>query len=74
MPSILEGFLTQALRAAFLTLDPRTIVRGQFPSFLDDDDQVPMRPDIVWLDSVNGPLAVIDAKYKAEKVSGYPKC
>lgn len=72
MPSIFEGFLTEALRAAFLALDPRTIVRGQFPGFLDEDDQVPMRPDIVWLDSVNGPLAVIDAKYKVEKVSGYP--
>ncbi|MFZ4487393.1 MAG: McrC family protein, partial [Candidatus Nanopelagicales bacterium] len=72
MPSIFEGFLTHALRAAFLTLDPRTIVRGQFPGFLDVDDRVQMRPDIVWLDSVNGPLAVIDAKYKAEKVSGYP--
>jgi 5-methylcytosine-specific restriction enzyme subunit McrC len=72
MPSIFEGFLTHALRAAFLTLDPRTIVRGQFHGFLDVDDRVPMRPDIVWLDAVNGPLAIIDAKYKAETVSGYP--
>ena len=72
MPFIFEGFLTQALRAAFLNLDPRTVVRGQFPGFLDEDDQVQMRPDIVWLNSVNGPLAVIDAKYKAERVSGYP--
>lgn len=72
MPSIFEGFLTHALRAAFLALDPRTVVRAQFPGFLDEDDQVPMKPDIVWLDSAYAPLAVIDAKYKAEKVSGYP--
>ena len=72
MPLIFEGFLTQALRAALLSLDPTTTVRGQFPGFLDEDDQVPMKPDIVWLSSANGPLAVIDAKYKAERISGYP--
>ena len=72
MPLIFEGFLTQALRAALLALHPTTTVRGQFPGFLDEDDQVPMRPDIVWLSSANGPLAVIDAKYKAERISGYP--
>ena len=72
MPLIFEGFLTHALRAALLSLDPTTTVRGQFPGFLDEDDQVPMRPDIVWLSSANRPLAVIDAKYKAERISGYP--
>ena len=31
-----------------------------------------MTPDIVWLDSREAPLAVLDAKYKAEKPSGFP--
>jgi len=38
---------------------------------LDQADQVPLRPDIVW--KVGGTAAaVIDAKYKAEKPAGYP--
>ena len=31
-----------------------------------------MRPDVVWLSGSGDPLAVIDAKYKYEKVSGFP--
>lgn len=39
--------------------------------YLDEAAAVEMRPDLVW--QVNGqPVAVVDAKYKQEKPSGYP--
>lgn len=47
-------------------------VRTQFPVFLDEADQVKIEPDIVWLDQSRRPIAVIDAKYKAERPSGFP--
>jgi 5-methylcytosine-specific restriction enzyme subunit McrC len=72
MPLVFEGFVTETLRAALATLDPCNTVRAQYPSHLDKGQQIPMRPDIVWLDEVSRPLAVIDAKYKAEKYSGFP--
>ena len=31
-----------------------------------------MRPDLVWYDDALQPLAVVDAKYKSEKTSGFP--
>jgi 5-methylcytosine-specific restriction enzyme subunit McrC len=33
---------------------------------------VRIKPDLVWRDQNGGPLAVIDAKYKAEKPAGFP--
>ena len=45
---------------------------GQYGTWLDEDAQVALRPDVVWLDEVLRPLAVMDAKYKAEKPSGFP--
>lgn len=31
-----------------------------------------MRPDVVWLDADGRPVAVVDAKVKAERPSGFP--
>ena len=46
-------------------------VQGQETNYLDEAAQVLLRPDIVW--KVRGSaVAVIDAKYKAEKPAGYP--
>lgn len=39
---------------------------------LDDDDQVDLRPDLVWYSADSEPVAVVDAKYKAEKYDGFP--
>lgn len=41
---------------------------------LDDSDQVKLIPDLVWYPEARGgpPGLVVDAKYKAEKVSGFP--
>jgi 5-methylcytosine-specific restriction enzyme subunit McrC len=46
-------------------------VPRNYPCHLDQNCAVTMRPDLVW--QVNGrPVAVLDAKYKPEKPSGYP--
>lgn len=42
-----------------------------YPCHLDEACAVQMKPDLVW--QLNGrPVAVVDAKYKPEKPSGYP--
>jgi 5-methylcytosine-specific restriction enzyme subunit McrC len=70
MPQLFEDFVTTALREA---LEPEYGGRvvAQSRHYLDEADRVPLRPDILW--QIRGePVAVIDAKYKAEKPSGYP--
>jgi 5-methylcytosine-specific restriction enzyme subunit McrC len=70
MPRLFEDFITVALRE---TLVPKYggRVAGQDRNYLDEAAAVALRPDIVW--KVRGsPVAVIDAKYKAEKPAGYP--
>jgi 5-methylcytosine-specific restriction enzyme subunit McrC len=47
------------------------VVRLQDRSHLDEARRLSIRPDIVWK-SRDHALAVMDAKYKAEKPSGYP--
>jgi len=70
MPRVFEDFVTVALREALEgTFGGRVV--GQARHHLDAAGRVPLRPDIVW--RIGGkPIAVIDAKYKAEKPSGYP--
>jgi 5-methylcytosine-specific restriction enzyme subunit McrC len=70
MPRVFEDFVTVALREE---LEARYggRVEDQDRRHLDEADQVIMRPDIVWYLS-GRPVAVIDAKYKAERPYGYP--
>ena len=70
MPKLFEDFVTVALREA-LTAAHGGRVDGQARGHLDVARRVALKPDILW--SVDGsPVAVIDAKYKAEKPRGYP--
>lgn len=70
MPLLFEDFVTVALREALESADGGR-VEAQSRHYLDEAGHVPLRPDIVW--RMRGePVAVIDAKYKAEKPSGYP--
>jgi 5-methylcytosine-specific restriction enzyme subunit McrC len=69
---IFEDFVTAALRDALVPLSPGSSVIGQYGTWLDEGGQVALRPDVVWLDPSLVPLAVLDAKYKAEKPSGFP--
>jgi 5-methylcytosine-specific restriction enzyme subunit McrC len=70
MPGLFEEFVTVALREALLA-EYGGRVDGQDRNHFDEAAQVVLRPDIVW--KIRGtPVAVVDAKYKAEKPAGYP--
>ena len=70
MPKLFEDFVTVALREVIESAYGGRVI-AQSRHHLDLAGRVELRPDIVWrIDSV--PAAVIDAKYKAEKPSGYP--
>jgi 5-methylcytosine-specific restriction enzyme subunit McrC len=70
MPTLFEDFVTVALREALVTAYGGR-VDDQDPHQFDEAGQVMLRPDIVW--KLRGTaLAVVDAKYKAEKPAGYP--
>ena len=70
MPKLFEDFVTVALREA-LTAAYGGRVEAQARNYFDQAARVVLRPDIVW--KVRGSaVAVIDAKYKAEKPVGYP--
>jgi 5-methylcytosine-specific restriction enzyme subunit McrC len=70
MPRLFEDFITVALREA-LVASYGGRVDDQDRNYFDDAAQVVLRPDIVW--KIRGSaVAVIDAKYKAEKPAGYP--
>lgn len=70
MTKIFEDFVTVALREAFRAYGGRS--RLQYATHLDEDDTVPVKPDFVWLEE-GVPRVVVDAKYKAEKPSGFPQ-
>lgn len=70
MPRLFEDFVTVALREAIEDSYGGKVV-GQSRHSLDEAGRVVLKPDIVW--RVGGEaVAVIDAKYKAEKPSGFP--
>jgi 5-methylcytosine-specific restriction enzyme subunit McrC len=70
MPRLFEDFVTVALHEALESAFGGR-VDDQDQNHFDEAGQVRLRPDIVW--KVNGSaVAVIDAKYKAEKPAGYP--
>lgn len=70
MASVFEDFLTVALREAFRPFGGRSSL--QYRTHLDQAETVPIRPDFVWSDA-DIPRVVVDAKYKAEKPSGFPQ-
>lgn len=72
VPRIFEDFVSVALADVLPGLLPGSSVMDQYPATLDEGSEVDMRPDVVWLDEGLRPIAVLDAKYKQEKVSGYP--
>lgn len=70
MPHLFQDFVTVALREAVEGAHGGRVVAEPL-HHLDEAGQVRLYPDIVW--SVGGrPVAVVDAKYKAEKPRGYP--
>ena len=70
MPQLFEDFVTVSLREALVPTYGGHVA-DQDRNYFDDAGQVVLRPDIVW--KIRGSaVAVIDAKYKAEKPAGYP--
>jgi 5-methylcytosine-specific restriction enzyme subunit McrC len=68
MPRLFEDFVTVALREALVAAYGGR-VDDQDRNDFDEAGQVVLRPDIVW--KIHGSaVAVIDAKYKAEKPAG----
>ena len=73
MNKVFEDFVCVALCEALRPYGGRGVLQAK-GVHLDQDERVQMRPDFVWYgDGIQGrPLAVVDAKYKAEQKSGYP--
>lgn len=70
LPRVFEDFLTTALVEALRGRDGT--VRAPYTTRLDEADAVVIKPDLVWL-RAGTPAAVLDAKYKQERPSGYPE-
>ena len=70
MPQLFQDFVTVALREALEGAYGGRLAAEPL-HHLDEAGRVRLYPDIVW--HIGGaPVAVIDAKYKAEKPRGYP--
>ena len=70
MASVFESFLTISLTEALHRHGG--ICRPQDRWHLDVDRNIRIKPDLVWYDEPGRVAAVVDAKYKAEKPSGFP--
>ncbi|MER0241728.1 restriction endonuclease [Streptomyces sp. HSW2009] len=70
MNRLFEDFVTTALRETLR--DTTLTARLQDSHHLDENDEIRMKPDVVLYGSDGSPCAVADAKYKAEKRSGFP--
>lgn len=70
MAKVFEDFVCASLGRELSSIAGRS--RNQDPWTLDTANQVQMYPDLVWYADTGKPVAVIDAKYKAEKPDGFP--
>jgi 5-methylcytosine-specific restriction enzyme subunit McrC len=70
LSKVFETFVAENLGASLEKLSGRC--QAQDPYTLDEQATIDIRPDLVWRIGGN-PVAVIDAKYKAEKPSGFPQ-
>ncbi|MEU0482662.1 hypothetical protein ABZ260_26190 [Streptosporangium sp. NPDC006013] len=70
MARVFEDFVTVALREALADSGGHCAL--QATHHLDERQAIRMVPDFVWHADDGPPLAVADAKYKAEKPAGFP--
>jgi 5-methylcytosine-specific restriction enzyme subunit McrC len=70
LPKVFEEFVTTTLGAALEDIGGSCTKQDSFT--LDDGLSIAIKPDLVWRVH-NHPAAVVDAKYKAEKPSGFPQ-
>ncbi|WP_405014104.1 McrC family protein [Kitasatospora sp. NBC_01539] len=71
MNKVFEDFVCVALREALRECGGRTELQAG-GIHLDEAETVRIKPDFVWYDDSDRPLAVVDAKYKAERPEGFP--
>ncbi|WP_235716246.1 McrC family protein [Amycolatopsis sp. ATCC 39116] len=70
MARVFEDFLTVALREVLADQSGHCVLQARH--HLDEDRAIRMIPDFVHYADDGTPLAVADAKYKAEKPEGFP--
>lgn len=70
MAKVFEDFVTVALRAALAGSDGHCALQAHH--HLDERDAIRVIPDFVRYADDGTPLAVADAKYKAERPAGFP--
>ncbi len=70
MTKVFEGFVCRCLGDALAPIGGQCALQSRHA--MDEAGIVVLRPDLVWLDLLLRPRAVVDAKYKAEKPSGFP--
>lgn len=69
MWKIYEDFVCVALREALRLHSGRSSLQRRL--YFDEDSRIDLKPDFYWTDGA-GLRVVVDAKYKAEKPSGFP--
>lgn len=74
MPTVFEDFVTRAIGAAIARRFGGRMQLQDKRWRLDVDGQVRLRPDLVWYPQRRSgvPGVVVDAKYKAAKLDGFP--
>ena len=70
MNTVFEDFVTVALTEALAPYGGRCVAQDRH--VLDEDGLIKLRPDLVRYGPTGRPIAVVDAKYKAETPAGYP--
>ncbi|MBF6169840.1 McrC family protein [Nocardia blacklockiae] len=70
LAKVFEDFVTVALRDALADRGGHSVL--QATHHLDERNAIRMVPDFVYYAADGTPLAVADAKYKAEKPAGFP--
>lgn len=71
MWKVYEDFVTGAMSMAMMRHGGKPKV--QVDHYMDAASTIRFIPDLVWYDDSGRPIAVVDAKYKVEKLKGYPE-
>ncbi|MBF6163157.1 restriction endonuclease [Streptomyces gardneri] len=71
MWKIYEDFVTSALTMAMRRYDGRAVTQARI--WMDEAETILMKPDLVWYDASDRPVAVVDAKYKVERPKRFPE-
>ncbi|MGW4716076.1 McrC family protein [Nocardia sp. NPDC004260] len=71
MWKIYEDFVTSALSMAMRRYGGRAVTQGRI--WMDMAKTILMKPDLIWYDTSDRPVAVVDAKYKVERPKGFPE-